>query len=584
MREQTRSDGTPARSGLPSVEERLSEAERRFRVVFDLSPLAMGLTLGETGTYAVVNGALCELLGRSAEELVGMSARELLHADDVELADAAGAAAAAAADGRHRLEMRLLRKDGEVLTTWVTLAWVAAGDGARYLLAQIEDITARRAAEDMLRRQAELDGLTGLANRARLNRVLGELAAGRHQVAVLFLDLDGFKVVNDTRGHDVGDQVLVEVARRVSALVRRRDLVARFGGDELVVICGGGPDASALHVDRVAAGIERALVRPIDTDAGPVRVTASIGLATGRVDAGDPLLLVQRADAAMYRAKSLGKNRRESYGPHLHRQTAGYRRTEASLRHALDEDRFRVHYQPIVDVRSGDVVGVEALVRLLDEHGHLVLPGAFIPAAEQSGLVVPMGVWVLRESCRAVAALRAETGADLHLAVNVAASQVSRPDLAETVAAALADAGLPERALSLELTESALFEADDLTLRQLVDLRDRGVGISLDDFGTGYSSLAHLRRFPVTELKVDRSFVQAMVTSTSDRAIVAAITRLADDLGMGWVAEGVETADQHRAVASLGAGRAQGYLFGRPAPVAVLRARLPHPGSQGLTA
>jgi diguanylate cyclase (GGDEF)-like protein/PAS domain S-box-containing protein len=309
-------------AALARVEEQLREAERRFRVVFDLSPLAMGLTLGETGTYAEVNGALCELLGRDADELVGMSAADILHPDDIPLAEPAGAAALAAPDGRHRLEMRLVRKDGEVLTTLVTLAWVAAGDGVRYLLAQIEDITARRAAEETLRRQARLDGLTGMANRAHLGRVLDDLSARHAPVTALFLDLDGFKVVNDTRGHDIGDEVLVEIARRVSGLVRRDDLVARIGGDEFVILLRSEEDRSPAVADGVATGIVRALARPVDTGAGPVRVTASIGTAAGRVDPQDPMRLVQQADAAMYQAKSLGKNRCEAYGPHLDRRTS----------------------------------------------------------------------------------------------------------------------------------------------------------------------------------------------------------------------------------------------------------------------
>ncbi len=564
-------------AALAQVQEALREAERRFRVVFDLSPLAMGLTLGETGTYAQVNGALCDLLGRDADELIGMSASEILHPDDVRLADPAGAAALAAPDGRHRLEMRFVRKDGQVLTVLVTLSWVAAGSGNRYLLAQMEDITARRAAEEMLRRQAELDGLTGLANRARLGRALGELATRSASAAALFLDLDGFKIINDTRGHDVGDQVLVEVGRRVSSLVRCEDLVARFGGDEFVVVLDSDEDGALLSADLVASEVEHALVRPVDTDAGPVRVTASIGIATGRVDPDDPMQLVQRADAAMYQAKSLGKNRRESYSPHLHRQTMEYRHTELSLSTALEDDRFRVHYQPIVEVSSARVVGFEALLRLIDEDGRLVAPGTFISVAEQSGLIVPMGAWVLRESCRALASLRHETGRDLHMSVNVAASQASRPDLSETVLAALSDAGVPEYALSLELTESSLLGADVLTLSQLVALRERGLGIGLDDFGTGYSSLTYLRRFPVTHLKVDRSFVEGMVACTSDLAIVSAITRLADDLGLGWVAEGIETAEQWQAVSCLGTGLAQGYLFGRPMPLDAVRAVLAEP-------
>ncbi len=568
---------------LARVEERLREAERRFRVVFDHSPLAMGLTLGETGTYAQVNDALCVLLGRDADELVGMSAVELLHPEDVPRADPAGAAALAAPDGRHRVEMRFCRRDGEVLTTLVTLAWVTVGDGEQYLLSQLEDVTARRAAETMLRDQAERDALTGLPNRAHLSRVLGELAVRRARGAAIFVDLDAFKLVNDTRGHDVGDQVLVEVAGRLGALAGPDALVARLGGDELVVLLGCGGEDRPLPVDQVAGEVERALARPVATSAGPVQVTASLGTAEGRVHADDPMQLVQRADTAMYRAKTLGRNRRVRYGALLHRETTEHRRTEASLRTALDEGRLRAHYQPVVELCSGQVVGFEALMRVVDPDGALMSPASFITVAEQSGLIVPLGAWVLRESCRALAALRRETGRDLRMSVNVAARQASRPDLSETVIGAIADAGVPEHAVSLELTETALLQADDLMLAQLLALRERGLGISLDDFGTGYSSLTHLRRFPVTELKVDRSFVEGMVTRSGDRAIVVALTGLAEDLGLGWVAEGIETTAQWQAVSSLGGGLAQGYLFGPPVPLDLARVALtvPPPGQAG---
>lgn len=541
--------------------ELLAESELRFRSIFLGSPLAMALSIGYTQRFSAVNEAMCQLLGWDAEELVGRLAVDVAHPDDAALTEPAAAAALAASDGRHVFGLRLLHRDGHVIDTVTTLTWMAGENGGpRNLLIQLEDVTARRIAEESLRRQAEEDPLTGLANRSYLNRLLQQHAAGRRSGSVLFIDLDGFKLINDTCGHEVGDEVLMEVAHRLRVTVRPTDTVARLGGDEFVVLCTG------VDADRLANRVSAALDEPIPTAAGPVRVTASIGIADGQIPMDDPTELVHRADTAMYRAKRLGKDRREFYDADLHRQAIARSRTETALRNALDDGRFIVHYQPIVDLASGQIHGFEALVRLVDEAGTLVSPEHFITVAEQSGLIVPMGGWVLRQACQTLAELRRSLGLDLFMAVNVAASQVSRPDLIDTVTAALADTGLPEPALALELTESALLEADSRTLQQLNTLRSRGVQIALDDFGTGYSSLAYLRTFPVSHLKVDRSFVSGIADSSGDLAIVRAIAGMAQDLGLGCVAEGVETEQQRRLVADLGVPSGQGYLFSRPAP------------------
>jgi diguanylate cyclase (GGDEF)-like protein/PAS domain S-box-containing protein len=544
------------------AQEQLAESERRFRSIFVGSPLPMALTLGTSGKFSAVNQALCQLVGRPASDLIGRPATDLCHPDDAALADPAGAAALAAPDGRHVFQMRLVHAAGSVIDCVITLTWMEGTNGTRNLLAQMEDVTARRLAEESLRKQADEDPLTGLANRAYFNRLLARHAATAESSAVLFIDLDGFKLINDSCGHEVGDEVLIEVSRRLLATVRPSDTVARLGGDEFVVLCPGSRGTS--DADLIADRISQSLRASIQTAAGPVRITASVGIADGEIPLGDPTELVHRADTAMYRAKHLGKDRREVYDAALHQQALNRSSTEAALRTALEDDRFILHYQPIVDLGTGDVLGFEALVRLLDDAGQLVAPERFIAVAEQSGLIIPMGSWVLRPAARTLAELRSLSGRDLFMAVNVAPSQVSRDDLIHTVDSALAEAGLPPRSLALELTESALLEADSNTLKQLNTLRSSGIQIALDDFGTGYSSLAYLRTFPVGHLKIDRSFISGISELSGDLAIVRAIAGMAADLGLGCVAEGVETVLQRDLLVELGVPAAQGYLFARP--------------------
>lgn len=543
------------------------EGEARFRSVFDNSPLPMALTQGDSGTFGAVNAAFCAVLGRRPDELIGCSAPHILHPDDRHLADPAGAAAMASPDGRSVTQMRFVHSSGDTLYFNTTLSWITGPDGTSQLLAHFEDVTAFRAAENALRWQADHDALTGLLNRFAVARHLAELGERATRNAVLFVDIDAFKLINDTRGHDAGDEVLVAVARRLRDVVRPTDLVARFGVDEFVVVCPFDDAAEPRVAGRIADDIDEALSVPIPTTSGPAKVTVSVGIAEGTIDPREPQRLIQYADAAMNHAKALGRARRAFYDDELHQRAQDRVHTEAVLRTALDDGRFVLHLQPIVRLDTSSIVGFEALVRLLDDNGSLVPPGEFIAVAEQSGLVVPMGTWVIQESCRILADLRARTGRPLTISVNVAARQAARPDLASIVLAALGETNLPASALTLELTESALLEAHEETLAQLVELRACGVGIALDDFGTGYSSLTYLRRLPVSALKIDRSFVVDMMTTSADRAIVRAVASLAGDLGLQWVAEGVETVEQRRALRGIGGGLEQGFLFSRPLPL-----------------
>jgi diguanylate cyclase (GGDEF)-like protein/PAS domain S-box-containing protein len=538
------------------------------------------------GHFVSVNPAFSAMLGLPEEDIVGRSSDVFTHPDDV----AGNARISATLDHTtgqvYRVEKRYLHSSGQEVWGLLSVTRVTFPDGQPYTLAQVEDITDRRQAEADLHRQAQHDALTGLANRGSLGRSLSALVDSTDGLAVLFVDLDGFKLVNDTHGHSTGDAVLQEVARRLPLAVRPGDLVARFGGDEFVIVCCGvSTHAEALDF---AARVERALATPIRWAGGELGVTASIGIALSSPPGGARFLdaeeLVRRADAAMYLAKRRGKDRADVYDDSLHATSQSRTRTAAALRRGLAGEGLRVHFQPIVDLTLGEVVCAEALVRMLDHDGELIRTAELVDVAEETGLITALGSWVLRQACTEVAQLRRETGWAMAVTVNLSARQAAQPDLAAEVLGVLRNTGLAPDGLSLELTESALLEFNDATLTQLNTLRDHGVGIGIDDFGTGYSSLTYLRRFPVSFVKVDQAFVRGLPGSERDAVIVRFVNSLARDLGLACVVEGVETAEQLHAVRELGGLFAQGYLFSRPVPLPVLRDLLiggievpPHP-------
>jgi diguanylate cyclase (GGDEF)-like protein len=381
---------------------------------------------------------------------------------------------------------------------------------------------------------------------------------------VLFVDLDRFKVVNDTLGHSIGDEVLIRVGERLRAAMRPEDTVGRLSGDEFVVVCDEMDAIGLLQVaERVAAAIEV----PLPLYGRETVITASIGIASV-ADGGRAEDVLRDADVAMYRAKERGRARIEVFDEAVRARILERLETEHLLRRALDRNELCLHYQPIVRVNSGALTSFEALVRWNHPERGQVPPDEFIPLAEDSGLIIPIGRWVLREACAQLSAWRAAspTMSAVQVSVNLSAKQFNSPDIVATVAEALALASLPAAALILEITESVLMEEAESTAQTLRALKELGVGLSIDDFGTGYSSLSYLKRFPVDVLKIDRSFVAGLGTDADDDVIVSAVVSLAHALGLSVVAEGVETRCQLHELRRLGCDSAQGYLLGRPGP------------------
>jgi diguanylate cyclase (GGDEF)-like protein len=419
------------------------------------------------------------------------------------------------------------------------------------------------------------DILTGLPNRLmftnQVNLAVDRSKARSLSFAILFLDLDRFKFVNDTLGHEVGDYLLQGVATRLKACVRAGDCVARQGGDEFTILLNELPEPAAAGA--VAQKICRSLALPFDINTHEIFVNASIGVAIFPSDGSDVSSLLRHADTAMYRAKR-SSSRICFYEQNMEEAISGHLKLERDLRHALERNELMVYYQPVARSKDGLVTGVEALVRWQHPKRGLVSPVEFIPMAEETGLIIPLGEQVLKMACAQVKAWRDASGSDLHVAVNLSARQLEKADLVETVEQVLHDTGLPPSALMLEITESVLMEHARDTIVTLHRLRGLGVRLAIDDFGTGYSSLGYLKRFPTDTLKVDRSFVQDMIHDQDAGAIVTGIIALAHSLRLMVIAEGVETVDQRDALIALGCDYLQGYLLSQPVPPAEFEANL----------
>ena len=421
---------------------------------------------------------------------------------------------------------------------------------------------------EQLTKQAFRDPLTNLPNRAlfmdRLTHGLTRAQRRHEHLAVLFLDLDRFKIVNDTLGHAVGDQLLVEVSRRLTSALRPGDTVARLGGDEFGILLEDVADAET--AEAVAVRVEESLGKPYRFEGREVFVTASIGIALSSAKLGLPEEILRDADLAMYHAKAKGKARHEVFDGSMSAPALDRMDLEMDLRSAISRHEFRLHYQPILRLDTGKITEVEALIRWQHEKRGLLQPDEFIGLTEETGLIVPIGQWVLSEACKQARAWQLEypTTPALVMSVNLSAKQFQNPKLVEEITQALDESGLAPSCLKLEITESTVMQDAPVTLTKLNELKELGVRLAIDDFGTGYSSLGYLRRFPVDTLKIDRSFVKGLSADGGDSAIVRAVVTVAKSLNMDVTAEGVETEGQLAELRALGCDRWQGFLFARP--------------------
>ncbi|MBB2484555.1 EAL domain-containing protein [Mitsuaria sp. WAJ17] len=561
------------------ADARLRQSEERFRIAFRTSPDALCITQLSSGRFIEVNDGFQPLTGWPRESLAGKTVHDIhlwRHPEDrqrlIQPLMKTGTCS--------NLEAELQARDGRVLTGLISAQLISL-DGVPCILSITRDITERKASEERIHSLSFSDPLTGLPNRRLFLDRLQQAMIGcqrHHRLgALLYVDLDDFKTVNEALGHDQGDLMLKEVARRLSHCVQEGDTAARLGGDEFAIVLdefSGHSEEAAAHAEAVAEKLLLALKQPYLLGEFTQHRTASVGIALfGHPAEGSsepptepPTEPLRRAELAMYQAKAAGRNMLQFFDPRMQSVVSARAALEAGLREAIEQQQFQLHYQPQVNA-EGRVVGAEALVRWLDPRRGMISPAEFIPLAESSGLILPLGRWVLQTACAQLARWRNMPGlSQLSLSVNVSARQFGEADFVEQVMTTLMRGGVRAQALKLEMTESMLATNIEDVTAKMTALKGLGLCFSLDDFGTGYSSLSYLKRLPLDQLKIDQGFVRDILVDSNDAAIAKMVVALADSMGLTVIAEGVETAAQREALAALGCTNYQGYLFSRPLP------------------
>jgi len=555
---------------LTKVAEERHQALAQFQAIFSRAPIGMAVTNAQS-CFIDVNQSLCDTLGHSKAELLSLGWLDFIHPDETQLVMLSLRQLAEGQIDDFQLESRCVARDGTEIQGLLQAAMLHREGNPRCLITQFMDLTHRKQVEAKLRHNANHDSLTGLPNRAFICQRLDDVfqLAQRdpdHRFALLFLDLNRFKVVNDSLGHHIGDRLLIAIARRLESTVRDSDIVARLGGDEFVVLLQEmrGLD-DAVHV---AQRINTLLKKPFDLGLEqPLFTSASIGIAQGTTQYETADELLRNADIAMYSAKAQGrKGDCLIFDRGMYERVSGKLQLELDLRHALDEAQFQLYYQPIVSIQAGELLGFEALVRWFSPEKGIVSPADFIPIAEETGLIIPLGEWILKEATEQLLRwhrLSPEAQA-LKMSVNLSIQQLKSPDFLQHLDVLLQNLDWDGQGLQLEITESIFMEDLEELLALLEGLKQRGIELALDDFGTGYSCLSYLQRFPIDHLKVDRAFVSEIGQQGENSEIAAMVINLAHHLGMGVIAEGIEEPHQREQLERMGCAAAQGYWFSKP--------------------
>ncbi len=553
-------------SARKRAEAVLRESEERFRRLFEDSPVGIVLSSPD-GHVLKANAAMCQMLGYDEAELIGHAGSEFTCPDDCEATEALFHSLLRG-ENPEALEKRYVRKNGQIVWASVKLSLLRDASGEpRYVVCIIQDITQQKRVQNLLSYRAMHDLLTGLPNRRlvedRLAQEIRRACRDHTQVALFYIDLDRFKLVNDTLGHVLGDALLRQVAYRLHNCKRAADTLARLGGDEFLLLAVV-PDQAAARA--IAERLADAFARHFHVRGHDLFIGASIGISLYPSDGTDITTLQRNADSAMYAAKRRGLHSFQFFSPELGAAALERLQLENDLRRAIDRGEFELHYQPLFDLKTNRVVAYEALLRWHHPERGLVPPSKFIPIAEETGLIIRIGRWVLEQACR-MAMLRLQHGLEpVRFGVNVSVFQFAQPDFVTGVADVLRASGMDPHWLELEVTESIFMQDVADSARKITELRQSGISISIDDFGTGYSSFSYLQRLPIDALKIDRSFVQDIGTLPNVISLLRAMASLAKSLGMRVVVEGIETEEQLRAVREIGCDEAQGYLFGMPAP------------------
>jgi diguanylate cyclase (GGDEF)-like protein/PAS domain S-box-containing protein len=542
----------------------LMEAEAKYRSLIENS--LVGVYIMQDGKLSYVNPRLCEMSGYKCEELLGLNVSDFIYPEDLPLVNENIHKRFSGETGTMKYEYRAIRKDKSVITFELYGSKIVY-NGRDAIIGTVIDITERKNTEKMIKHMAYHDQLTDLPNRyllrEKLNNAILDSRQNNCNFALIFLDLDRFKAINDTMGHEVGDKVLIEIAERLKACVNEKDIISRYGGDEFSVLL---PESGEQRASQVANQILTKLSHPLTFHHHELLVSPSIGISVFPTDGENFDRLIKNADLAMYHAKSLGRNNFQFFNEDLNKKAQHELELEVNLRKALEQNQLVLFYQPQVNLETNQIYGAEALMRWVHPEKGIIPPADFIPIAEETGLIIPMGEWAIRTACQENKKWQLAGFSPIIVSVNISAKQFFQSNLVEIVKSALTETGLDPNFLELEITESITMDVER-SISTLLELKKLGVKISIDDFGTGYSSLNYLRRLPIDKLKIDQSFIRECPDDINSNTIVRTIIVMAHLLKLQVKAEGVEKEEQVSFLLKQGCKEAQGYLFSKPIPV-----------------